>query len=62
MFLGIETPDSLRPQRLVRRLGAMAIPLWRQGVRRFTRWRFWHQLGLVNAPLTLLPLTPLRLG
>jgi hypothetical protein len=52
VFLGIETPDSLRPQRLVRR----------QGVRRFTRWRFWHQLGLVNAPLTLLPPTPLRLG
>ena len=62
MFLGIETPDSLRPQRLVRRLGAMAIPLRRQGVRRSTRWRFWHQLGLVNAQLTLLPLTPLRLG
>jgi hypothetical protein len=40
----------------------MAIPLWRQGVRRSTRWRFWHQLGLVNAQLTLLPLTPLRLG
>lgn len=62
MFLGIETPDSLRSQRLVRRLGAMAIPLRRQGVRRSTRWRFWHHLGLVNAQLTLLPPTPLRLG
>jgi len=62
VFLGIETPDSLRPQRLVRRLGAMAIPLRRQGVRRSTRWRFWHHLGLVNAQLTLLPPRPLRLG
>jgi radical SAM superfamily enzyme YgiQ (UPF0313 family) len=37
----------LRAQRLVRRLRALAILLWRQGVRRPTRWRFWHHLGLM---------------
>ena len=36
-----------RPWHLARRLRALAILVWRQGVQRQTRWPFWHHLAVM---------------